>query len=1579
MGFLNGIQGRLTLYSLLFALIPLLIVGVLSFTAARDSLRQEATTVTSQLLESVSTDIQTFFFERRGDIRVMANAETLRDRDLHGSEAANEYLKEVKAAYGVYLTLIATDTSGRVTAASDLVSNDMTGERWFKDAIRGIASVSDVYYLTSIQRMVVTIASPMIGENGEIVGTIAGHIDAKVLFDIAERAQTEQGGEVLFVNTKGRVSIDGETEDIFFDLSDNPAVQAGLRGESGSLIAIDEEGNDALMIYSPSEGTQNWVALATISLEALDAPVNDLAGRLVLAGVLVTAVVIVAVIFLSRQFVRPIQDLTHTARLLSNGDLDAPITVQSRDEIGALGNAFRYMAAQLRELIDSLEERVNARTRDLQAVADVSTQIATVLEPETLLTDVANLTKERFGFYHAHIYLLNPAEQRLTMEGGAGEAGQVMKANKHAIALSRQHSLVVRAATSGKPVIANDVSKEPDFLPNPLLPLTRSEMAIPMKIGERVIGVLDVQSDALNTFAEDNARVMQTLANQIAVAAENAGAFQRIQESQKALLDMRFALDQHSIVAITDQRGIIQYANDKFSEISGYSIDELIGQDHRIINSGYHSKEFIRNLWTTVANGKVWHGEFQNRAKDGHTYWVDTSIIPFLNEQGKPFQYIAIRTDITERKRQEAEIARRATELEVAAQVSAATTSILDMDELLLTVSNLTKEAFGLYHAHIYLLDGAGENLVLAAGAGDPGQIMKQQGRRIALNHEHSLVARAAREKVGVIANDVTQEPDFLPNPLLPNTRSEMAIPMIIGEHVIGVLDVQADIVNRFDADDVRVKSALANQVAVAVENARAFERIEESEYELKKLASFQDAVLNGANYSIISTDLDGTILSFNSTAERMLGYQAEEVVGKTTPSIFHDADEVVARAYVLTEELGLNIEPGFDVFVVKPRLQGLPDENEWTYIHKNGSRFPVLLSVTTIRDSAGNITGYTGIATDITQRKEAQVGILKARQRAETLAKINAALSQAVNEDEILAAIAPLAEAQGVMLSSLSYALTEGELLVGAETAALRRGDGQPVPLSMLPSARSMISEIPLLGLMNSQSDEPLLLEDIMSDPLSNESTRSFAQAIGVQSAVVIPLRSGSEWHGVLSFTWLEPQRFSQETRNLFKAIMPTATSVVAARRAFLESQRQRAEAEKRAVELAIVAEVSSTAATQLNPTELLSSVVELTKGAFNLYHAHIYLADEENASLVLAAGAGEAGRIMLQQGRRIAMDHPNSLVAAAGRDRRPMIANDVTQEVNFLPNPLLPETRSEMSVPMVLGNKLVGVLDVQANHVNHFTETDALIFRTLGDQLAIAIENARAFQIQQETAERLREVDRLKSQFLANMSHELRTPLNSIIGYSEVLLDGLDGDLSEDAIEDVEAIHNGGKHLLSIINDVLDLAKIEAGQMLIDRREADVATVIEDVVSTVQILIKDKPDLVLEVHVPDNLPTVYGDMLRMKQMMMNLVNNAIKFTESGSVRIEAAPHNGHEVVISVTDTGIGMNEHEMAGLFQQFHQVDGSPTRRAGGTGLGLVITRHLIHMHDGEIYVDSEKGVGTRFWFTLPTFAERMAERA
>jgi len=408
----------------------------------------------------------------------------------------------------------------------------------------------------------------------------------------------------------------------------------------------------------------------------------------------------------------------------------------------------------------------------------------------------------------------------------------------------------------------------------------------------------------------------------------------------------------------------------------------------------------------------------------------------------------------------------------------------------------------------------------------------------------------------------------------------------------------------------------------------------------------------------------------------------------------------------------------------------------------------------------------------------------------------------------------------------------------------------------------------------------------------------------------------------------------------------------------------------EKRASELETVAVISAAASTTLDPDELLQTVVDLTKERFNLYHAHIYLADESWNTLLLAAGAGEVGRQMVMTGHAIPMNSSKSVVARAMRERASVIINDVRAEENFLPNPHLPDTRSEMAVPMISGDKVVGVFDLQSSSVGNFTQDDANIFTTLAFQVAVTLQNARLYQEQRATVEQLRELDRLKSSFLANMSHELRTPLNSILGFADVMLEELDGPLTDNMRTDLGLIYKNGQHLLHLINDVLDMAKIESGKMNLNIEKFNLQEVIEEVTSITSTLASEKNLALFIEPASDREVEISADKIRVRQVMINLVNNAIKFTEKGKISIHVAREE-NSVLITVKDTGIGIPMDHLEAIFQEFTQVDTSTTRKAGGTGLGLPISRKLIEMHGGRLWAESSgvNGEGSTFYVFLP----------
>lgn len=299
-------------------------------------------------------------------------------------------------------------------------------------------------------------------------------------------------------------------------------------------FALDEYYTDEfgtfLSAYAPfydSNGQRAGVVGMDIRSDYIIQKQQGFLLTLSIISVLIMLVTLLVSYFLSTLFTRPILNLANVAQKITAGDLSARARVTTQDEVGALANVFNNMTTQLSETLSGLEQRVAARTRDLATVAEVGTATSAILETDRLLQAVVDLTKERFNLYHSHIYLLDEAGQNLVLAAGAGEAGQIMVAEKRSIPLNREQSLVARAARERKGITVNDVTLAPDFLPNPLLPETRAELAVPMIVGAQLIGVFDIQSEQVGRFAESDINIQTTLAAQVATSVQNVRSFER--------------------------------------------------------------------------------------------------------------------------------------------------------------------------------------------------------------------------------------------------------------------------------------------------------------------------------------------------------------------------------------------------------------------------------------------------------------------------------------------------------------------------------------------------------------------------------------------------------------------------------------------------------------------------------------------------------------------------------------------------------------------------------------------------------------------------------------------------------------------------------------------------------------------------------------------------------------------------------------------------------------------------------------------------------------------------------------------
>jgi signal transduction histidine kinase len=358
--------------------------------------------------------------------------------------------------------------------------------------------------------------------------------------------------------------------------------------------------------------------------------------------------------------------------------------------------------------------------------------------------------------------------------------------------------------------------------------------------------------------------------------------------------------------------------------------------------------------------------------------------------------------------------------------------------------------------------------------------------------------------------------------------------------------------------------------------------------------------------------------------------------------------------------------------------------------------------------------------------------------------------------------------------------------------------------------------------------------------------------------------------------------------------------------------------------------------------------------------------LFNADGASIVIredppGAPSGSGGRLVPATVMNI---DPDTAVAIATRVLVSSVHDPNRIQHAQVPNSPLPYVAH---IPLSARGRAVGLLSAYFKEPRDISETEARALRTIARLVSVAKENADLVSELRDNNLALERANRLKSEFLASVSHELRTPMNAIIGYTKLMLDGLDGDLTEQQIADLQRVAQAADNLLSLINGLLDLAKIEAGKMELNSEEVNIATVVEEVVELIRPQ-ADAKGLALEMDVSRSLPTAFADRARVRQVLVNLAANAVKFTERGSVTIAAAAADGW-ITLAVTDTGVGIPPDAQVYIFDEFRQADSSTTRKYGGTGLGLAISKRLVALHGGRIWVDSAAGVGSTFRFTLP----------
>jgi PAS domain S-box-containing protein len=809
----------------------------------------------------------------------------------------------------------------------------------------------------------------------------------------------------------------------------------------------------------------------------------------------------------------------------------------------------------------------------------------------------------------------------------------------------------------------------------------------------------------------------------------------------------------------------------------------------------------------------------------------------------------------------------------------------------------------------------------------------------------------------------------------------------------------------------------LAFAMYVIFKDLRERRRIEQ---QLVQTTTLQNAILHGAGSSIVAMDRSGTITSFNRAAETMLGYGSNQVIGKVSAVSFLDHDELRARAELLSRELGTTVEPGFDALVAKARVGGV-DQNEWTCIRKDGTRFPALLSVTALRNQWGDITGYLGIGSDITELKTAQADLRKAEARFRALIQ---------GSNDIVAMLAP----SGAMLyvspaiePTIGYRPSE---VIGKNVFDfLHPGDLPDAQRSFQKTLSAPGMADPLQARLRGPDGEYHWVEILANNLLHDPDLRAVViNARDISDRRELERRSALQ--SSVTAVLADAETLSEATARILAAICEQMgydlgevwqVDTEAHNLALIEHWQSRAITTGSAPEFTVGFRLSTG---QGVPGKVWQSgdvlvVPDLASAGFNLRkekHATLGLhiafgvpitfgddviavmnfasressvPDEPMVRIFRSLGI-QIGNFMARKRAEESADRlrrqTQLILESAGEG---IIGINPRYQITFI-NPA-GERMLAYSPGELVGREVFLALHPTRPDGVAIPQNETPIFHALvdGSQRTSAEgtfwrKNGTSFPAQYtgspirtdtgitgavvtfQDVTRRREIDRMKDEFISVVSHELRTPLTSIRGALGLLAGGRVGAFPEKAQRMLDIAVNNTDRLVRLINDILDIERIDSGRVTMQKREVEIGDLMAQAVEVMRPM-GDKNDVALELN--PVTATVLADPDRMIQTFTNLISNAIKFSPASSKVTLSGRTNSDRVHLTVTDHGRGIPPEKLQSIFERFQQVDASDSREKGGTGLGLAICRTIIHQHDGEIWAESKLGEGSSFHVVLP----------
>ncbi len=841
--------------------------------------------------------------------------------------------------------------------------------------------------------------------------------------------------------------------------------------------------------------------------------------------------------------------------------------------------------------------------------------------------------------------------------------------------------------------------------------------------------------------------------------------------------------------------------------------------------------------------------------------------------------------------------------------------------------------------------------------------------------------------------------------------QSLAVVPMLRNDAAAGTISVTRREPGGFTDDEIALLKTFADQAVIAIENVRLFTELQATNHELTTALDQQTATSDILRViSRAKTDVRPVFQTILDNAKRLLGAFSAMVVQRA-------GDELHLAALSSVSDVGdARVRQAFPIHIDEVSRAGpllTPIRNHQPFVISDAETQPGVgeegreiarargyrsqLVVPLLReDSALGVISVTrreagGFTRDEVEllkifADQAVIAIENVRlftelqQKNGALTQAHAQVSEALEQQTATSEILRVISRSQTDVQPVFDTIVRSVVrLCNGLFSTLFQFDGEMLHLvathNQTPESLAALHRVyparPTRTLLAGRAilERALVhIPDIEVEPESQQ--RALARAIGWRSALIVPMLREGAPIGVVTVARAEPGLFSDSEIELLKTFADQAVIAVENVRLLKALQARTGELTQSVDKLTALGEVSRAVSSTLDVETVLDTIVSRASQLAGGAGCSIYEYDESAEQFELRATHHDDGGFV-EALRAVPLRKGEGLMGRAAEMREPIQISDITQAGAYQSS--LRDTlirfgyRALLAVPLLREDQIIGSLSLTRKTPGDYAPEVIDVLKSFATQSALAIQNARLFREIADKSAQLEAASRHKSEFLANMSHELRTPLNAIIGFSEILAEKMFGDINEKQTEYLQDILESGRHLLSLINDILDLSKIEAGRMELELSEFDLPQAIENAL----ILVRERASrrgIRLGSTIDPRLAKIDGDERKVKQVLLNLLSNALKFTPEGG-RIDVhARLDGDGAEVSVADTGIGIAPEDQAAVFEEFRQV-GTADKKAEGTGLGLALSRKFIELHGGRIWVKSQVGAGSTFSFTLP----------